>query len=252
MCTIICLLGVHAAYPVIIAANRDERYTRPSTSPEQIPDPVAVVAGRDVVHGGTWFGVNRGGVAVAVADQDGGARDPSRRSRGLLVLDALRYQTLAAARELLAVTRPDHYNAFSLLLTDDAAATIVDGGAARIEQQDLSPGCTVLVSGSSGQSAGLRRARALAALDPARLRALDAAALLTALATLLRSHATDPAVDDALCRHGAESGTVSSFVWLRGIPLGASRFYCAVGAPCRAEYADRSELFADLGAADAR
>jgi uncharacterized protein with NRDE domain len=252
MCTIICLLGVHAAYPVIIAANRDERYTRPSTGPELIPDPVAVVAGRDVEHGGTWFGVNRGGVAVAVADQDGGARDRARRSRGLLVLDALRYQTLPAARELLSVARPEHYNAFSLLLADDAAATIAHGGTARIEEQELSPGCTVLVSRSGGQSAGLRRARALAALDSARLQALDAAALLTALATLLRSHATDPAVDDALCRHGADSGTVSSFVWLRGVPLGASRFYCAVGPPCRTEYVDRSELFAGLVAADAR
>src|SRR4051812_50111198 len=64
MCTIITLFQAHPAYPLIIAANRDERYARPSSGPTALAAPPAVVAGRDLEFGGTWFGVNAQGLAV--------------------------------------------------------------------------------------------------------------------------------------------------------------------------------------------
>src|SRR3954467_1051973 len=69
MCTIITLFQAHPAYPLIIAANRDERYARSSSGPTALAAPPAVVAGRDLEFSGTWFGVNAQGLAVAVADQ---------------------------------------------------------------------------------------------------------------------------------------------------------------------------------------
>ena len=124
MCTIITLFRVHPTYPLVIAANRDERYERPSSGPELLAEPRAVVGGRDQLAGGTWFGVNAQGVAIAIADQGLAVSEPSRegarrnrppldltkRSRGLLVLDALACSSVEAVSTLLADQPADRYN----------------------------------------------------------------------------------------------------------------------------------------------
>src|SRR4051812_49833305 len=96
MCTVVVLFQVHPDYPLVIAANRDERYARASSGPTRLDQPAAAVAGRDGRRGGTWFGVNDAGVAVAVTDQGPDRDDAPKRSRGLLVLDALGCPTVAA------------------------------------------------------------------------------------------------------------------------------------------------------------
>src|SRR5688500_7660979 len=160
MCTIITLFQVHPAFPLVIAANRDERYERPSSGPELLAEPRAVVAGRDQLAGGTWFGVNAQGVAIAIADQglavsepsrDGARRnrpppDPTKRSRGLLVLDALACSSVEAVSTLLADQPADRYNPFSLLHADARQATIGHHVRGPIELRQLAPGVDVMVS----------------------------------------------------------------------------------------------------------
>ena len=56
MCTIVILRQINSKYPLIIAANRDELYARPSYSPRRIyADPI-VVGGVDGREHGTWMG----------------------------------------------------------------------------------------------------------------------------------------------------------------------------------------------------
>jgi len=183
MCTVVVLFQLHATYPLVIAANRDERYARPSSGPARLAEPAAAVAGRDAQFGGTWFGVNASGVAVAITDQGQTGVDPSKRSRGLLVLDALACASVDAVGALLDGLDGAQYSPFSLLHADAAQAWIgyhADGG---VRRERLAPGMHVQVSSLGSDHAAARTARVARLLDPRRLAALPADALVAASPT---------------------------------------------------------------------
>jgi uncharacterized protein with NRDE domain len=88
MCIVLIAHQLHPDYALIIAANRDEFHARPTEAAHWWPEDV--LAGRDLVGGGTWFGVHRSGRVAALTNyRDGAARDPAARSRGELVVTAL-------------------------------------------------------------------------------------------------------------------------------------------------------------------
>src|SRR5215211_6629536 len=85
MCTLIILRRPEHDWPVVIGANRDEMIDRPAKPPgRHWPDRVEVVAGLDLLAGGSWLGVNDWGVAAAVLTD----LDPlAYRSFNLIVAD---------------------------------------------------------------------------------------------------------------------------------------------------------------------
>src|SRR5450755_2195176 len=75
VCTVVLLIRPGHAWPLILAANRDERLDRLWDPPAaHWPDQPGVIAGRDRSGGGTWMGVNRHGVAAAVLNRPGSLR----------------------------------------------------------------------------------------------------------------------------------------------------------------------------------
>lgn len=99
MCIILLARAVHPEYPLILAANRDEFYERPTAQASFWEDDGDVLAGRDLERGGTWLGVNRRGRIAAVTNY----REPLVKmkdapSRGLLV-----------SRFLSGAMQPDEY-----------------------------------------------------------------------------------------------------------------------------------------------
>lgn len=90
MCLILFALGRSERYPLILAANRDEFYARPTAPAQWWDEPIRWLGGRDLVSGGTWLGITPEGRFAAVTNY----RDPNGHvgsiSRGQLVLDALR------------------------------------------------------------------------------------------------------------------------------------------------------------------
>lgn len=254
MCTVIALSRVHPRYPLILAANRDERYARPSSGAARIEQPRAVVAGLDREHGGTWFGANAHGVVVAVTDQappaaDGrGEREPaaSVRSRGLLVLDALIASSPASVTAMLAAIDPSRYNPFSLLYGNRDGITIGHHTPQGMRQETLPAGLHVLVSHLDAAHSVGRVGRARAALAIDGLTMLDAPGLVDTFRHVLSQHAEPGGLQDGLCRHGPTNGTVSSFVMLLTDDVVDSKLYCAAGAPCQATYQDVGWLFAGL------
>lgn len=89
MCLIAFAWKSHPRYALIVAANRDEFYERPTEAAHWWRE-TPIFAGRDLRGGGTWMGVSRSGRFVALTN----IRDPARqrsdaRSRGLLVTSAL-------------------------------------------------------------------------------------------------------------------------------------------------------------------
>ncbi|MGH2578459.1 MAG: NRDE family protein, partial [Actinomycetota bacterium] len=92
MCLILLALRAHPEYPLVIAANRDELYVRPTAAAGFWKDSPRVLAGRDLVCGGTWLGVDVGGRFAAVSNFRDGREVPEPRapSRGMLVADYLK------------------------------------------------------------------------------------------------------------------------------------------------------------------
>jgi len=122
MCLVLLALHTHGAYPLTVAANRDESYARPAAPAAWWDDAPRVLAGRDLLGGGSWMGVARDGRWAAVTNvrEPTVAQRPDAPSRGDLVADFLR-GSVAAAEYLAALApRAGEWNGFNLLAGDAA------------------------------------------------------------------------------------------------------------------------------------
>jgi uncharacterized protein with NRDE domain len=119
MCLILLALDVHPDYSLIVAANRDEFYDRPTARAAFWTDAPWVLAGRDLKAGGTWLGVDRRGRFAAVTNYRQGQREgEAPRSRGHLVSDYLT-GPLDGRAHMAGVERDAAlYNGFNLIAGD--------------------------------------------------------------------------------------------------------------------------------------
>ena len=85
MCLIVFAWRPGHAQPLIVAANRDEFYARPSLPLAQWSESPQVYAGRDLEAGGTWLGVGANGRFAALTNIRNPHQPPARKSRGELV-----------------------------------------------------------------------------------------------------------------------------------------------------------------------
>ncbi|HEX7272917.1 MAG TPA: NRDE family protein [Casimicrobiaceae bacterium] len=115
MCLAVLALGVHPRLPLAIAANRDEFHARAAEAARWQPS--GVLSGRDLVAGGTWFGVNASGRWALVTNyREGAPRDPNAPSRGELVLRALADEAPPLVCAAAIAAEGERYHGFSLLI----------------------------------------------------------------------------------------------------------------------------------------
>jgi uncharacterized protein with NRDE domain len=117
-----CLIAFHwqpdVPVPLVLAANRDEFYERP-TAPLAWWEGGRLLAGRDLRAGGTWLGVTVAGRLAAITNhRDPAQSQPERASRGLLPVAFLEGNLSARAFLDQLNTQADRYNPFNLLLFD--------------------------------------------------------------------------------------------------------------------------------------
>ena len=100
MCIIAFCLQTAAGFPLLVAANRDERRSRPTqaAAPWQLDNGVQVLSGRDLTDGGTWMGCARNGRVAMLTNirPTDALTDKARLSRGLLCADWLEGASLTA------------------------------------------------------------------------------------------------------------------------------------------------------------
>jgi uncharacterized protein with NRDE domain len=85
MCLILVAWKMHADYPLVVSANRDEFHERPASAAAYWPDHPEILAGRDLQARGTWLGISRGGRFASVTNYRGGRDPAAAESRGALV-----------------------------------------------------------------------------------------------------------------------------------------------------------------------
>jgi uncharacterized protein with NRDE domain len=123
MCTVIIANHHYKEFPLVIAANRDEDYARPS-SPVQVlaKEPHIIIGGKDKLKGGTWLGVNKESLFVILTNQ--GEKNPDKSSRGEVVLNALKCKTLDELLTFVEELDPSRYNGFNLVFGSQRAVFI--------------------------------------------------------------------------------------------------------------------------------
>jgi uncharacterized protein with NRDE domain len=133
MCLVLLAWRAHAAYPLAVAANRDEFHARPASAAAFWTDRPALLAGRDLEAGGTWMGVARSGRFAAVTNYRGAHEPSAAESRGALVKGFLQDDRPALAYFKLVSEKSGSYSGFNLLACDGTQLWWMSnrGGAAR-------------------------------------------------------------------------------------------------------------------------
>lgn len=240
MCTLAVYLGTFPRHPVVVAANRDEFLDRPASPPALLrAAPPVALGGRDLVAGGTWFGVNDTGLVAGMLNRRTGiAPDPACRSRGLLCLDLLGCRTLQEAEALVGEEPAGRYNAFNALVAHRGQAFVASqppGERPRLTRLD--PGLHLLsnldLNDPTCSRIAASHAHFAAAGDAGRDDAPEA--LVARLRPILGDHTTalDPRGPGSLCVHHGEYGTRSSSVVLVPPDAHEIRLFHADGPPCR-------------------
>jgi uncharacterized protein with NRDE domain len=155
MCTIIVRHEIDEWCSTVIAANRDEFYSRHSSSPVVLSFDPLIVGGRDETKGGTWFGMTAKGLYVGLTNQRTfSLPDDSLRSRGELVLEALKTGSHDGVRGYLERIDPRLYNEFNLVFGDGERVDVAYGRRSndRIELESLSAGVHVLCNDRLGSA----------------------------------------------------------------------------------------------------
>jgi uncharacterized protein with NRDE domain len=241
MCTL--AFALRPAPGVVFAAsgNRNEFLARPAVGPRVWPG--GVLAPRDEQAGGTWLGLNAHGLFACLTNRRGANPDTSRRSRGLLVDEALRARTAAELRERIAKVPGDRHNGFHLLWADGREAHVAICDGERLEIRALAPGELHLVTERSyGAGEGVREAEVMRDCAP-----LFAAPTLTAASLRPPMQRHGPAPLESACVHAdvLGYGTRSSLqLVLR--ESGACELLWTDGHPCTEPARDLSELATGL------
>ncbi len=249
MCTLAIFRDVSSRYPLVVAANRDEFYSRATAPPSRFEELPGAVGGRDLEAGGTWLGCRSEGHFMVAgllnrrSLKAGSGVARGECSRGRLCLEALRAAGVDQAEGRVGRSAVGDYGGFNLLLADLERAVVVDNRQG-IHSTELGAGLSVLTNLDvndprcprlASATVGFNAAAALLATDP------DPRELVAALSAVLANHnnSADPTNADPLarvCVHTDGYGTRSSSIIFFDAHAGRPAYYHADGPPCRRSF----------------
>ena len=148
MCSVIILSRPDHEWPILIAANRDEMHERPWLPPARHwPDRPEVVAGKDILAGGSWLGINDFGLVAGILNRRNTlGPEVGKRSRGELVLDALDFADADDAVAMLRDLDATAYRPFNMVVADNAHAYWLRNLGTEIEAIALQPGLSMITA----------------------------------------------------------------------------------------------------------
>ncbi len=118
MCLISFSWQPEAKYPLVLVANRDEFYARPTDKVNYWKDNPDILGGRDLQANGSWLAINKKGRFAAVTNYREIPIIQGELSRGNLVRDFL--ETEQSPEEYLSIihNQANKYSGFNLLIGD--------------------------------------------------------------------------------------------------------------------------------------
>jgi uncharacterized protein with NRDE domain len=193
------------------------------------------LAPRDDTAGGSWLGLTRTGMFVGITNRHPPLLRADRVSRGVLVIDALKFATARDAAAHLRGIAGDRHNGFHLVTADahDAFITWSDGQTAH--QTRLEPGLHVVTERSLGAADDRARADKVRALWPDDD---DPAALMRMLAA---GQDADPFANVCVDVPSLDYGTRSSLVYLGAANDRDARMWWSEGQPRAGSFVEHPE-----------
>lgn len=233
--------------PLVVGANREERYDRSSSSPQILPGPSCSLAGIDHLGGGTWFGVNDRGIFVAVTNRHKTKLPQLPRSRGLLVRELLECTSMADAINHATQELDLHRYAGCNVICGNSGKLVVFQAGDWLRIKMLPPGLHVITNHDINDESDPRLSFSLDFLTNRPYE--DSTDCLLALRELcmLKGNGHPP-----VCLYGKESGTVSSSLLVLKPQLIDSLYYHAAGPPDHTTYENYSPLLAQLATFEGR
>lgn len=211
---------------LVVGANRDESMTRPSAPPSELKP--GVLAGKDLVSGGTWLGTNKHGLLIAVTNRRSPLPTPQSLSRGLLALETLNCRKLPCVEGIVERRVKDHPVAgFNLVAIVEGQGLCLhyDG---TLRRAPFGAGVHVVSSDRDLDDPDMPEKRCLDAF----LKKHPGLPDETTLKEFLASHEGERPV----CKHGQGYGTVSSTIVIDDGTK--SRMLYSAGPPCRTPFTE--------------
>ena len=120
MCLILFSYQANDEFPLVVAANRDERFQRATRLAQFWPETPSLLAGQDLEAGGTWLGITRNGRFAAITNFRGlsATQTSNPLSRGHLTSQFLLSTQAASDYAESTLSRGSQYQGFNLLLFD--------------------------------------------------------------------------------------------------------------------------------------
>jgi uncharacterized protein with NRDE domain len=119
MCVLAFAWRPNSRWRLVVAGNRDELHARPTQPLARWDQPPHLLAGRDLVSGGTWMGVSEEGRFAVVTNIRGhGAPNADLESRGSLVVRLLTDSASELDAEVAA-----RFNPFNVIIAEGDQAS---------------------------------------------------------------------------------------------------------------------------------
>lgn len=247
MCVMAILYKTAARTPVLVAANREELFDRPTQVPKIQSGTPRVVCGIDRKAGGTWLGVNQHGLFAAVTNRRKALVPAEPRSRGLLCRDLLQLRSAQqAAEHAAAELTAGAYAGANYICADAQYAAVVYGGNS-IQVVELTPGLHVITNGDLNDPHDQRQEFIHRMLT---LHTLDSAVTFLAVASRAFSRKPDVAGRRGVVLTGGTVGTVSSTLLSLPEKIQQAVFQYAPGPPSDCSYDDLSALLRQVLSTD--
>lgn len=242
-----CLVAIQyrsvAGSPILVAANREEFFDRPSQTPAIQSGKPRILCGTDLQAGGTWLGVNQNGLFVAACNRMKLQAPVAPRSRGVLCRELLRAKSARRAVEMATEElESGKYDGVNYVIADFESGWAVHGGD-KVSVSELQDGLNIIANHdlNDPRDERVRLARRLLTLQT-----LDSPVKFLAVASKVFARAPGTPDRPNMVVRGRTRGTVSSTLLALGLKPRDAIFQFADGAPDQSKYEDFSPLLRDI------
>ncbi len=242
-----CLLAIQYKLvpesPILVAANREEFYERPSQPPSIQSGKPRVLCGSDMQAGGTWLGVNQHGLIVATANRRRTVPTFPSRSRGVLCRELLKADSAVQARDMaMEELSTGKYDGANFICVDPESGWVVHS-ADDLDAVEMHEGLNIIANGDLNDARDERVEMARRLLT---LHTLDSPVKFLAVASKVFARPPSPPGRPSIVVRGSDRGTVSSTLIALGKKPRDAIYQYSVGAPDRSRYEDFSPMLRDI------
>ena len=242
-----CLLAIQYQLvpdaPILVAANREEFYERPSQPPSIQSGKPRVLCGIDAQAGGTWLGVNQHGLVIGVCNRRKMSSNYPSRSRGVLCRELLKSNSAVHARDVaMEELSSGRYDGANFVCVDAESGWVVHGGN-EIDTVEMHEGLNIISNRDLNDPRDERVEMARRLLT---LHTLDSPVKFLAVASKVFARPPSPPGRPSIVIREKDRGTVSSTLISLGQKPRDAIYQFSGSAPDRSRYEDYSPLLRDI------